>query len=86
MTWRVVWTDPARHDLTRLDKSVARRIAEAIARLAQTGEGDVTRLRPPLKGYRLRVGDWRVTFDRDPGTATVTLRRIRHRREAYRDR
>ena len=45
----------------------------------------MSRLKEPLTGYRLRVGDWRVSFERDTDAGTITLRRIRHRREAYRD-
>jgi len=45
--------------------------------------GDVKRLQgidPPE--FRLRVGDWRVRFLSDG--ATLTVLRVRNRREAYR--
>ncbi len=34
--------------------------------------------------YRLRVGDWRVLFDKDETTRTMEVGRVLHRREAYR--
>jgi mRNA-degrading endonuclease RelE of RelBE toxin-antitoxin system len=43
---------------------------------------DVVPLRGTLDGYRLRVGDWRVIFWLTPHTMYV--RRVVHRREAYR--
>ena len=44
---------------------------------------DVKKLKPPLAGFRLRCGDYRVFFDlRDENTIQITA--VRHRREAYR--
>jgi len=34
--------------------------------------------------YRLRVGDYRVLFTVDPEAKTLTVARVKHRREAYR--
>ena len=42
--------------------SVATRILDALARLADTGQGDVTRLQGVSDEWRLHVGDWRVRF------------------------
>lgn len=84
MTWRISWTAPAERDLDQLDPQIAARVVAALERLVRTGAGDVVRLRPPLSGYRLPVGDWRVSFDRDVDGALVVVRRVRHRREAYR--
>lgn len=84
--WSITWSEPARRALDKLDRSVARRIAEAIGRLAETGQGDLLRLRPPLEGHRPRVGDWRIFLSLDDAAGTLTVERIRHRREAYRDR
>ena len=66
-----------------LDKGIARRVKQSVERFADTGAGNVKRLQgvdPPE--FRLRVGDYRerVRHDRE----TVTVLRIRNRREAYR--
>ncbi len=61
----------------------ARRTKQSVERLAETGAGNVKRLQgidPPE--FRLRVGDYRVRFHTDG--ATVTVLRVRNRREAYR--
>jgi mRNA-degrading endonuclease RelE of RelBE toxin-antitoxin system len=43
----------------------------------------VKRLKPPLTGFRLRCGDYRVLFDlKDESTVEITG--VRNRREAYR--
>ena len=66
-----------------LDKGIARRVKHAVERFADGGAGNVKRLQaihPPE--FRLRVGDYRVRFNNDG--QTVTVLRIRNRREAYR--
>ena len=83
MRWQIVWSSPARRDMTRLDRPVAARIHEAMHKLAQTGHGDVK----PLQGlneYRLRVGTWRVRFTYDTPEAVITVVRVLPRGEAYR--
>lgn len=80
---KIAWSGPALADMASLDKAIARRINQSIERFAQTGVGDVKRLQgidPPE--YRLRSGDYRVRFYSDGGTLTVL--RVRNRREAYR--
>jgi len=61
-----VFTGRARRDLQRLDPPIQRRIVDALDRL--TGEppaGDVVKLTGVEDEWRLRVGDWRVRFQRD---------------------
>ena len=76
-------TETALADMAGLDKGIARRVKQAIERFAETGAGHVKRLqdfKPPE--FRLRVGDYRVRFHNDG--VTVTVLRVRNRREAYR--
>jgi len=54
-------------------------------RYAATEHGSVKQLtgsRPPL--FSLRVGAYRVLFERDLDAHMLSVRRVRHRREAYR--
>lgn len=37
------------------------------------------------QGYRLRVGEYRVLYDINDRTQTVTLRRVGHRKDIYRE-
>lgn len=80
---RIVWTDPAKADVRRLDKPTAMRVLYALHRFAESGEGDVKRLQgiePPE--FRLRAGDYRLFFVNIADALEV--RRVLHRREAYR--
>ena len=77
------WTGAAIDDMAALDKTVARRVKQAVERFAAGRSGSVKELQgldPPE--YRLRVGDWRVRFELD--TVTLRVLRVRNRREAYR--
>jgi mRNA interferase RelE/StbE len=80
---RVIWSEQAKAQLRSVDQSTALRILHALARLLDTGEGDVKRLQniePPE--FRLRVGDYRVRFhDHGP---TIRITAVKHRRDAYR--
>ena len=79
----IEWTEAALEDMAALDKTVARRVKEAVERFAETGAGKIKRLQGinPTE-FRLRVGDWRVRFHQDGETMRVL--RVRNRREAYR--
>jgi mRNA interferase RelE/StbE len=73
----------AEADMRALDPPVAARIFDAIERLAETGQGDVKKLKGSDREYRLRVGNWRVRFERLDSQTYVILR-VLHRRDAYR--
>lgn len=88
MTWTVSVSHAAAKDIRKLEPKVASRIIEALERYARTGDGDVKRLQGTTE-MRLRVGDWRVRFERRPNaerpdTGTLEVLRVLHRREAYR--
>jgi mRNA interferase RelE/StbE len=82
--WHVVIDDRARKDLRRIDPPTRQRILRAIARLAQGAEltGDVKRLQGSHE-YRLRIGDWRVRFERDDRQIIITIVRVLPRGRAY---
>jgi mRNA interferase RelE/StbE len=79
---RIIWTGPAKADLRRLDKQNAMRILFALHRFAETGAGDVKALQGDEE-LRLRIGDYRLFFI-DNVLDAIEIRRVLHRREAYR--
>ena len=85
--WRVEIAPSASRDIKRLDRQVQARIITAFDGLrAEPARGDIKRLtgiQPPE--WRLRVGGWRVRFNRDPATRTVHVLRVLPRDRAYRD-
>lgn len=84
MTWRVLWQPPTRRELGRLDPQDQERVITAVVRLAQTGQGDVKKLKgikPPE--WRLRVGPWRVRFRRNDSKQVLEVLRVLPRGKAY---
>lgn len=58
-------------------------ILYCVERYLANRTGDVKKLKPPLAGYRLRCGDYRMFFDfRNENAIEITA--ARNRREAYR--
>lgn len=80
---KIVWSEPARADVRRLDRETAMRVLTALHRFAKTGSGDVKRLKGQGEEFRLRVGDWRVRFTQEPED-TLRIHSVRHRSVAYR--
>jgi mRNA-degrading endonuclease RelE of RelBE toxin-antitoxin system len=79
----VLWSPEARSDLRAIDRDEAIRILNCLDRYLATRTADVKKLKPPLTGFRLRCGDYRLFFDqRDENTIAITA--VRNRREAYR--
>ena len=78
---RIVWSDPAKTDVSGLSKPIAMHILSALHRFAESGAGDVKALQG-REELRLRIGDYRLFFvcsDAD----TIEIRRV-HLGEAYR--
>lgn len=85
MAYEIVYAPSAAKALRKLDRQVARRILEAISKLAEEprsagcvqlvgGEGEL----------RIRVGDYRVVYDVIDEEVVVLILRLGHRREIYR--
>lgn len=84
MDYQVLILPTALKDLAKIPKREQQRIRSTLAGFARTP-------RPPgcvkLTGsdyWRVREGDWRIIYEIDDAAHTVTILRIRHRREAYR--
>ena len=85
--WRVELTRPAARDIRRLDRPVRERVLTGLDGLiGDPPAGDIKRMSgitPPQ--WRLRVGDWRVRFSRDPERRTILVLRVLPRGRAYRE-
>ena len=79
----VIWSPEARTDLRAIERETAIQILNCVDRYLVSRTGDVKKVKPPLTGFRLRCGDYRLFFDhRDENTIEITG--VRNRREAYR--
>ena len=76
----------AERDIVALPPSVARRVLDVLARLRENPRPAGIRKLAVEGGYRIRVGEYRIVLEIDDSARRVTIVRIRHRRDVYRDR
>lgn len=79
----VEWSPEARANLRAIDREIALQILYCVDRYLSSRSGEVKKLRPPIAGFRLRCGDYRVFFNLE-GNDTIQITAVRHRKEAYR--
>ncbi len=85
MSFTVVIKRQARKMLQSLSRLDRARVAEKIYHLGLNPDDptlDVKRLQGEPY-YRLRVGDWRVIFDRQDAVRIIAIERIKPRGDAY---
>lgn len=69
--------------MRRLDPPIQRRVLAALDRLAADDPAlDVLKL-TGQETWRLRVGDWRVLFERDEAIRVIAVMRVLPRGRAY---
>ncbi len=85
MPYSVYFTPQAEENLARLDKIIARHIANKIDWLSQNMESIIPlSLTGKFAGkYKLRVGDWRVIYSFEHSSRLITVYAVRHRSEVY---
>ena len=76
----VAFTATSARQWAKLPPDVRRRIDKRLTEFAESGYGDVKRLKG-RDGLRLRIGDWRLIFYEDQETIVVAA--VGHRREIY---
>jgi len=79
----IIWSTEARADLRAIDRETAMQILYCLTRYQKSRAGGVKKLKPPLTGFRLRCGDYRVFFELKNENA-IEITGVRNRREAYR--
>lgn len=83
MACKVVLLSTALKDLSALSSDARTRIAAALRELQEfPNDRGIKKLKPPMGGFRKRVGDYRILFDVDGSTLSVY--RIKNRKDAYR--
>ena len=79
MDWTVVLAGPARKSLKRIPTSDKTRILATLAEMQQNPfQGDIRKLQG-LRGFRRRVGDWRILFEVVPERRHVVVAAIERR-------
>jgi len=75
----------AERDLRKLHGVIFERVNEKILALRNDPRPPgVRKLSGDLEGWRVRMGDYRILYQIDDDAQTVTIVRVKHRREVYR--
>jgi mRNA interferase RelE/StbE len=83
--YRIATTRAAQQDLAALPKQMLVRVDARILSLTDTPRPPgVTLLHGSERLLRVRVGNYRILYQVDDDSRTVTVARVRHRREVYR--
>lgn len=85
-SFKVVLTKNAQKDISNLDAQIAKRIQKKLVYFVDSGKPlDFAEhlTKPADAQYRWRVGDFRVLFDFNEKSKTITILKIQHRREVY---
>lgn len=77
-------TSKAQKELDRIDDKTALRISQKIYQLEVNPYGLDSQKLAGEKGYRIRIGDYRVVYIVNKESQSITIVKIRHRREVYR--
>lgn len=83
--WIVKFTPSADRAFGKLPREVQGSISHALRRYAETGAGKVIHLTNRPGEYRLRVGDYRVVFERQGDHLVILVLKAGHRGDVYRD-
>jgi mRNA interferase RelE/StbE len=84
MACRVLLRRSAFRELESLHNPIRRRIARAIAALADDPRPPGAKLLSgPDRRWRIRVSDYRILYRIDDDSLVVVVVRVRHRKDAY---
>ena len=84
--WEVAYTKPASKDIIRLPPRAAESVRAALRRLALdplSQAVDIKKLKGEENLWRVRVGRWRVLFDRDKANLRLIVFKIGDRKDVY---
>lgn len=88
MHYQILILKHAKRQLEKLPVRVQENIAEGIAKLGINPDDpalDIKKLTHDTEGhYRLRIGNYRVKYDRDDEIRILEITRVGHRKDVYR--
>lgn len=86
MIYEIKFTKGARKQFKKLSQDLQDRIQSKIDDLAMEPRPDgVKKLKKEESSYRIRVGEYRVIYEIYDNILLVTIVRVKHRSQAYKD-
>ena len=85
MAYRVRIEKQASKALEKIDIVIRKRIIEVIRSLADNPRPPGSKKMKNREGWRVRIGDYRVIYGINAERSLISVAKIGHRREVYRD-
>ncbi|KYC39106.1 addiction module toxin RelE [Scytonema hofmannii PCC 7110] len=86
MSYKVKFTKGAKKQLRKLPLDVQKRIQARVNDLKIEPRPDgVKKLKGQENSYRIRIGDYRVVYEIEDNVLKVTVVKVKHRSEVYKD-
>jgi mRNA interferase RelE/StbE len=86
VSYKVKFTKGAKKQLRRLPLDVQERIQARVNDLKIEPRPDgVKKLKGQENSYRIRIGDYRVVYEIEDDVLKVTVVKVKHRSEVYKD-
>jgi len=82
MEYRIIWSESAEKQLKKLEHIIAKQIHRKVGELSKDPFRNSKKL-VGERGYRLRVGDYRVIYDIDGSKLLILVIKVGHRRNIY---
>lgn len=88
--YRLIIIAASNKEIAALPAKIGRQVARAIERLMQAFQsGTRPQDMKPIQGrprtYRVDSGEYRIVFELDEEAKTITVTRVRHRKDVYRN-
>ena len=80
--YEILFSDKARKQLKKLEKTVQKRIISALERVRLRPEAYITKLVGDT-GYKLRTGNYRIIIDIEQRKLLILVLKVGHRRNSY---
>lgn len=80
---KIIYSKVAEKEILNLDRPLGQRIYKKVDLLKDQPYGWSSQKLSGNKGYRIRIGDYRVIYIIDKKNKIITVIKIGHRREVY---
>lgn len=80
---KILFVKSAEKELLHLNKNFGQRILKKIGLLKDDPYGQNSQKLEGGKGYRIRIGDYRVVYTINTEKQTILVIKVRHRKDVY---
>ena len=83
MVYKLIWSKESYRSINKLDSFVSKRIFKLIKEFSLDPRSKEIKKLKGEKGFRLRVGDYRIIIDIEESEKLIKILKIGHRKNIY---